>query len=99
MASGLHEEFSRDYKVEAASNKRFGLIVECGGRKQWSGIRQYRQPQRRPAAIEEQIDEGLPMLRKEHPGGIQNDWPFHAELQGLVDRDRDRSVFEGEGRV
>lgn len=27
MASGLHEEFSRDYKVEAASNKRFGLIV------------------------------------------------------------------------
>ena len=27
MASGLHEEFSRDYHVEAASNKRFGLIV------------------------------------------------------------------------
>src|SRR5882757_10247794 len=27
MATGLHEEFSRDYSVEAASNKRFGLIV------------------------------------------------------------------------
>src|SRR5687767_12506588 len=27
MASGLHEEFSRDYAVEAASNKRFGLVV------------------------------------------------------------------------
>ncbi len=27
MASGLHEEFSRDYAVESASNKRFGLVV------------------------------------------------------------------------
>ncbi len=27
MASGLHEEFSREHAVEAASNKRFGLIV------------------------------------------------------------------------
>src|SRR5689334_9196760 len=27
MASGIHEEFSRDYAVEAASNKRFGLVV------------------------------------------------------------------------
>lgn len=27
MAAGLHEEFSRDYAVEAASNKRFGLVV------------------------------------------------------------------------
>ncbi len=27
MATGLHEEYSRDYQVEAASNKRFGLIV------------------------------------------------------------------------
>lgn len=27
MASGLHEEFARDYQVEAASNKRFGLVV------------------------------------------------------------------------
>jgi len=27
MTSGLHEEFSRDYVVEAASNKRFGLVV------------------------------------------------------------------------
>jgi O-antigen ligase len=27
MSMGLHEEFSRDYQVEAASNKRFGLIV------------------------------------------------------------------------
>lgn len=27
MAAGLHEEFSRDYAVEGASNKRFGFIV------------------------------------------------------------------------
>ena len=27
MATGLHEEFSRDYAVEAASSKRFGLVV------------------------------------------------------------------------
>ncbi len=27
MASGLHEEFLRDYAVESASNKRFGLVV------------------------------------------------------------------------
>jgi hypothetical protein len=27
VASGLHEEFSREHAVEAASNKRFGLIV------------------------------------------------------------------------
>ena len=27
MANGLHEEFARDYQVEAASNKRFGLVV------------------------------------------------------------------------
>jgi hypothetical protein len=27
MATGLHEEFSRDHAVEAASNKRFGLVV------------------------------------------------------------------------
>ena len=27
MASGLHEEFARDYQVEAASNKRFGVVV------------------------------------------------------------------------
>lgn len=27
MASGLHEEFSREHVVEAASNKRFGLVV------------------------------------------------------------------------
>src|SRR3954451_23039823 len=27
MGSGLHEEYTRDYQVEAASNKRFGLIV------------------------------------------------------------------------
>jgi hypothetical protein len=27
MESGLHEEYTRDYHVEAASNKRFGLIV------------------------------------------------------------------------
>src|SRR5262245_50552647 len=27
MATGTHEEFSRDYAVEAASNKRFGLVV------------------------------------------------------------------------
>src|SRR5436305_15334822 len=27
MASGLHEEFVRDYAVESASNKRFGLVV------------------------------------------------------------------------
>jgi hypothetical protein len=27
MKAGLHEEFSRDYQVEAASNKRFGLVV------------------------------------------------------------------------
>ena len=27
MASGLHEEFSREHAVEAASNKRFGLVV------------------------------------------------------------------------
>jgi hypothetical protein len=27
MGIGLHEEFARDYHVEAASNKRFGLIV------------------------------------------------------------------------
>ena len=27
MGTGLHEEFSRDYEVEAASNKRFGLVV------------------------------------------------------------------------
>jgi hypothetical protein len=27
MASGMHEEFSRDYAVETASNKRFGLVV------------------------------------------------------------------------
>src|ERR1044072_4533020 len=27
MASGLHEEFSREHAVETASNKRFGLVV------------------------------------------------------------------------
>jgi hypothetical protein len=27
MAGGLHEEFGRDYAVESASNKRFGLVV------------------------------------------------------------------------
>lgn len=27
MGTGLHEEYARDYHVEAASNKRFGLIV------------------------------------------------------------------------
>jgi hypothetical protein len=27
MASGLHEEFLREHAVEAASNKRFGLVV------------------------------------------------------------------------
>jgi hypothetical protein len=27
MNTGLHEEFSRDYTAEAASNKRFGLVV------------------------------------------------------------------------
>jgi hypothetical protein len=27
MRPGLHEEYTRDYQVEAASNKRFGLIV------------------------------------------------------------------------
>jgi hypothetical protein len=27
MGTGLHEEYTRDYHVEAASNKRFGLIV------------------------------------------------------------------------
>ena len=27
MTTGLHEEYTRDYHVEAASNKRFGLIV------------------------------------------------------------------------
>jgi hypothetical protein len=27
MATGTHEEFSRDYAVEAASNRRFGLVV------------------------------------------------------------------------
>jgi saxitoxin biosynthesis operon SxtJ-like protein len=27
VASGLHEEFAREYAVEAASNKRFGLVV------------------------------------------------------------------------
>ena len=27
MGTGLHEEFARDYKVESASNKRFGLVV------------------------------------------------------------------------
>jgi hypothetical protein len=27
MGTGLHEEFARDYKVEAASNQRFGLVV------------------------------------------------------------------------
>ena len=27
MKTGLHEEFSRDYAVEAASNKRFGLVI------------------------------------------------------------------------
>ena len=27
MKAGLHEKFSRDYAVEAASNKRFGLVV------------------------------------------------------------------------
>ena len=27
MAAGLHEEFSREHAVEAASNKRFGLVV------------------------------------------------------------------------
>ena len=27
MATGLHEEFSREHAVEGASNKRFGLIV------------------------------------------------------------------------
>ena len=27
MASGLHEEFSREHAIEAASNKRFGLVV------------------------------------------------------------------------
>lgn len=27
VASGLHEEFSREHAVEAATNKRFGLVV------------------------------------------------------------------------
>jgi len=27
LETGLHEEFSRDHAVEAASNKRFGLVV------------------------------------------------------------------------
>jgi hypothetical protein len=27
LASGLHEEFSREHAVEHASNKRFGLVV------------------------------------------------------------------------
>ena len=27
MGTGLHEEYARDYHVEAASNKRFGLVV------------------------------------------------------------------------
>ena len=27
MGTGLHEEYARDYHVEAASNRRFGLIV------------------------------------------------------------------------
>src|SRR5215213_4452679 len=27
MATGLHEEYSREHAVEAASNKRFGLVV------------------------------------------------------------------------
>src|SRR6266850_830143 len=27
MATGLHEKFSREHTVEAASNKRFGLVV------------------------------------------------------------------------
>jgi hypothetical protein len=27
MALGLHEEFSREHAVEAASNRRFGLVV------------------------------------------------------------------------
>jgi hypothetical protein len=27
VASGLHEEFSREHAVERASNKRFGLVV------------------------------------------------------------------------
>jgi hypothetical protein len=27
VASGLHEEFSREHAIEAASNKRFGLVV------------------------------------------------------------------------
>jgi hypothetical protein len=27
MATGMHEEFSRDYAAEPASNKRFGLVV------------------------------------------------------------------------
>jgi hypothetical protein len=27
METGLHEEFSRDYEVAGASNKRFGLVV------------------------------------------------------------------------
>ena len=27
MATGLHEEFAREHAVEAASNKRFGLVV------------------------------------------------------------------------
>src|SRR5215510_770282 len=27
MATGTHEEFAREYAVEAASNKRFGLVV------------------------------------------------------------------------
>ncbi len=27
MKTGLHEQFSREYHVEAASNKRFGLVV------------------------------------------------------------------------
>jgi hypothetical protein len=27
LASGLHEEFSREHAVEGASNKRFGLVV------------------------------------------------------------------------
>src|SRR4051794_6286968 len=27
MAEGLHEEFSREHAVEAASNKRFGFVV------------------------------------------------------------------------
>jgi hypothetical protein len=27
LASGLHEEFSREHAVERASNKRFGLVV------------------------------------------------------------------------